>query len=206
MRLSVRARTRGRYGLAVARNSRSLNHLRVVGLTPEAPGCHLTPERELPRPEGQARGGVRKRITRSKRLTMMPVASGFNTPRRPSLVRPGCPLVARSDVDRFVHIASTLHDRELPMRSIIFRSILAAATALIAACGRTDSVSPVTRPTSAPRAGSADVFGGTQVSRSIDQYVWLSCANGGAGVASWNARISTDRRRDTPRARGPNWW
>ena len=67
------------------------------------------------------------------------------------------------------------------MRSIIFRSILAATTALIAACGRTDSVAPVTRPTSAPRAGSADVFGGTQVSRSIEQYVWLSCANGGAG-------------------------
>jgi len=82
------------------------------------------------------------------------------------------------------------------MRSIIFRSILAATTALIAACGRTDSVAPVTRPTSAPRAGSADVFGGTQVSRSIDQYVWLSCANGGAGET---VRVTGDLRYDVHR-------
>jgi len=82
------------------------------------------------------------------------------------------------------------------MRSIIFRSIFAVTTALIAACGSTDSVAPVTRPTSAPRAVSADVFGGTQVSRSIDQYVWLSCANGGAGET---VRVTGDLRYDVHR-------
>src|SRR5262245_50550892 len=76
------------------------------------------------------------------------------------------------------------------MRSFIFRSILAATAALIAACG-TDSIAPVTRPTSAPRAGSADVFGGTKLSQSIDQYVWLSCANGGAGET---VRVTGDLR------------
>ena len=79
------------------------------------------------------------------------------------------------------------------MRSIIFRGILTATTALTAACGSTDSVAPVTRRTSAPRAVSADVFGGNQVSRAIDQNVWLSCANGGAGEA---VRVTGDLRYD----------
>jgi hypothetical protein len=79
------------------------------------------------------------------------------------------------------------------MRSIIFRGILTATIALTAACGSTDSVAPVTRPTSAPRAVSADVYGGTQVSRAIDQNVWLSCANGGAGEA---VRVTGDLRYD----------
>jgi hypothetical protein len=82
------------------------------------------------------------------------------------------------------------------MRSIIFRGILSATIALTAACGSTDSVAPVTRPTSAHRAVSADVFGGTNVSRSIDQYVWVSCANGGAGET---VRVTGDLRYDLNR-------
>jgi hypothetical protein len=50
-----------------------------------------------------------------------------------------------------------------------------------AACSSTDSVAPATPHTSAHRTVSADVVGVNSVSRSIDQYVWLSCANGGAG-------------------------
>ena len=86
------------------------------------------------------------------------------------------------------------------MRSIIFRVILTAATALTAACGSTDSTAPAARPTSAPSAVSADVYGGTQVSRSIDQNVWLSCANGGAGEAvrvTGNLRYDVNRTQDS---------
>ena len=79
------------------------------------------------------------------------------------------------------------------MRSFIFRGILAAAIASTAACSSTDSVGPATRPTSAHRAISADVFGGTNVSRSIDQNVWLSRANGGAGEG---VRVTGDLRYD----------
>ena len=68
------------------------------------------------------------------------------------------------------------------MRSIIFRGVLTATIALTAACGSTDSVAPAPLPTSVNLAVSADAGDGT-VSRSIDQYVWLSCANGGAGEA-----------------------
>ena len=82
------------------------------------------------------------------------------------------------------------------MRSVIFRGIVTATTALTAACSSTDSVAPITRRTSAPRAVSADVFGGTQVSRAIDQNVWLSCANGGAGEA---VRVTGDLRYDVQR-------
>ena len=78
------------------------------------------------------------------------------------------------------------------MRSLIFRGILSATIAFTAACSSTDSVGPATRPTSAHRA----VFGGTNVSRSIDQNVWLSCANGGAGEA---VRVTGDLRYDVHR-------
>ena len=77
------------------------------------------------------------------------------------------------------------------MRSIIFRGILAAATALTAACSGTDSVAPTTQLTSAHRAVIAGAGAGTTVSRSIDQNVWLSCANGGAGEA---VRVTGDLR------------
>jgi hypothetical protein len=62
------------------------------------------------------------------------------------------------------------------MRSIV---ILAAMTALAAACSSTDSVAPTASPAAPRRAVSAN--GATVTSRSIDQYVWASCANGGAG-------------------------
>jgi hypothetical protein len=82
------------------------------------------------------------------------------------------------------------------MRSIIFRVIMTATTALTAACGSTDSVAPATPRPSAPRAVSADVYGATQVTRSIDQYVWLSCANGGVGET---VRVTGDLRYDVHR-------
>ena len=86
------------------------------------------------------------------------------------------------------------------MRSFIFRGILSATIALTAACSGADSIAPPTRPTLAPRAASADVYGGTQVSRSIDQYVWLSCANGGAGETvrvTGNLRYDVHRTQDS---------
>ena len=82
------------------------------------------------------------------------------------------------------------------MRSFIFRGVLSATIALTAACSSTDSIAPATRPTSAPGGLSADVFGGAQVSRSIDQNVWLSCANGGAGET---VRVTGDLRYDVHR-------
>jgi len=68
------------------------------------------------------------------------------------------------------------------MRSIIFRGIL-AATAALAACSSTDSVAPPGSLLTARRDVSADAANVTSTSRPIDQYVWVSCANGGAGEA-----------------------
>jgi hypothetical protein len=79
------------------------------------------------------------------------------------------------------------------MRSIIFRGILAATAAFIAACSTADSVAPVTTPTSARRAVSADAKGDATLSRQIDQYVWVSCTNGGAGEA---VRVTGELRYD----------
>jgi hypothetical protein len=69
------------------------------------------------------------------------------------------------------------------MRSIIFRGILAATAVVAAACSSIDSVAPTISPTTARRDVSADAANVTSMSRSIDQYVWVSCANGGAGEA-----------------------
>ena len=69
------------------------------------------------------------------------------------------------------------------MRSIFSRGILAATAALTAACSSTDSVAPATAPASARRTVSAGAEGVTTLSRPIDQNVWVSCANGGAGEA-----------------------
>ena len=69
------------------------------------------------------------------------------------------------------------------MRSMIFRTILAAAVVLAAACDSSDSVAPTTSPATARRDVSANSAGATSSTRSIDQYVWASCANGGAGEA-----------------------
>jgi hypothetical protein len=63
------------------------------------------------------------------------------------------------------------------MRSIFFRGILAAIAVLTAACSSADSVAPTA--TSARPTVNADVV--TAMSRPVDQYVWISCANGGAG-------------------------
>ena len=67
------------------------------------------------------------------------------------------------------------------MRSIMFRGILAATAALTAACSSTDSLAPVAPAASAPRTISANAEAATTISRTVDQYVWFSCGNGGAG-------------------------
>ena len=82
------------------------------------------------------------------------------------------------------------------MRSIIFRGILSATMALTTACSSTDSVAPATPRASAHRTVSANADGVRTVSRSIDQNVWLSCANGGAGEA---VRVTGDLRYDVHR-------
>ena len=82
------------------------------------------------------------------------------------------------------------------MRSTIFRGIFIAITALSTACNSSDSIAPVSRPASSHRTVSADVLSGTKVSRSIDEYVWVSCANGGAGEA---VHVTGDLRYDVHR-------
>jgi hypothetical protein len=85
------------------------------------------------------------------------------------------------------------------MRFIIFRGILTATVALTAACGGTDSVAPAALPTAPLRAISGDSDGDTNVSRSIEQTVWLSCAIGGAGEAvrvTGDLRYSVHRTQD----------
>ena len=67
------------------------------------------------------------------------------------------------------------------MRSIIFRVVVAATAALTAACSSTDSVAPATPRASSRRTLSANAEGLAPVKRSVDQYVWVSCLNGGAG-------------------------
>src|SRR3954464_8248809 len=79
------------------------------------------------------------------------------------------------------------------MRSIIFRGILSATIALTAACSSTDSIAPATPRPSAVRTVVADVEGVSTVSRSIDQNVWISCANGGAGET---VRVTGNLRYD----------
>ena len=78
------------------------------------------------------------------------------------------------------------------MRSIIFRAILAATAAVVAACNSTDSVAPVTPSAPTHLTVSAD----KTAWRTIDQNVWLSCANGGAGEA---VRVTGDLRYDVQR-------
>jgi hypothetical protein len=67
------------------------------------------------------------------------------------------------------------------MRFTTFRGILIAITAASAACSSSDSIAPMSPSASSHRTVSADVAGGAKVSRLIDQNVWVSCANGGAG-------------------------
>lgn len=69
------------------------------------------------------------------------------------------------------------------MRPTIFRSIAAASVAFAAACSSTDSVAPAAAPELARRTISPNAQAVTPVSAPIDQYVWVSCTNGGAGEA-----------------------
>ena len=82
------------------------------------------------------------------------------------------------------------------MRSTIFHGILIAITALTTACSSSDFVAPVSAPGSSQRSLSADVVGDTKVSRSIEQYVWVSCTNGGEGEA---VRVTGELRYDVHR-------
>ena len=75
------------------------------------------------------------------------------------------------------------------MRSFIIRGILAAAAALTAACGSTDSVAPTRASATASRT---IVTPGGPVFRTIDQIVWMGCGNGGAGEA---IRVTGQLRR-----------
>ena len=79
------------------------------------------------------------------------------------------------------------------MRSIFFRVILAASAALTAACGTTDSFAPASRPASPRGAVFSNAAGGATLEQSVDRYVWLSCANGGAGET---ARVTGGLRYD----------
>ena len=86
------------------------------------------------------------------------------------------------------------------MRSIIFRGISSVTVALTAACSGIDSVAPITPLASADRTITADAKGVATVSRSIDQNVWVSCANGGVGEAvrvTGNLRYDVHRTQDS---------
>jgi hypothetical protein len=77
------------------------------------------------------------------------------------------------------------------MRSIIIRGVLAAVAALTVACGSTDTVAPTRAPQAAQRT-IADA-GNAPIRRAIDQTVWFSCGNGGAGEG---IRITGELRYD----------
>lgn len=84
------------------------------------------------------------------------------------------------------------------MRSFIYRAFTAATLAFTVACSSADSIAPTAAPASASRsidAGAADV---ASVSRTIDQYVWVSCTNGGAGEA---VRVTGELRYDVQRTK-----
>ena len=65
------------------------------------------------------------------------------------------------------------------MRSIFFRGVLAAIAVLTGACSSADSVAPTA--TSVRPTVTVGAKGVTTMSRPVDQYVWMSCADGGAG-------------------------
>lgn len=84
------------------------------------------------------------------------------------------------------------------MRSIIYRGLAAATFAFTGACSSADSFAPMAAPASASRGISADAEGITSVSRAIDQYVWVSCTNGGAGEV---VRVTGELRYDMQRTK-----
>ena len=76
------------------------------------------------------------------------------------------------------------------MRSTLYRGLVAATFALVSACSSADSVAPTSPPASASLTAAP---GAAPVLRAIDQNVWVSCANGGAGEA---VRVVGDLRYD----------
>lgn len=78
------------------------------------------------------------------------------------------------------------------MRSIIMRGAVPAVAALLAACSSDAPVSPTTTSPAARRSVAANESVAA-VSRLIDQYVWMSCANGGAGET---IRVTGELRYD----------
>jgi len=79
------------------------------------------------------------------------------------------------------------------MRTTISRGILAVIAAFAAACGTADSVSPTTISAAPRRTVFADAAGPNTSRRTIDQYVWVSCTNGGAGET---IRVTGELRYD----------
>ena len=79
------------------------------------------------------------------------------------------------------------------MRPTIYRGIAAATLAFTGACSSADSVAPNPAPASASGTAIAGAQGTTPVSRAIDQYVWVSCTNGGAGEV---LRVTGELRYD----------
>lgn len=69
------------------------------------------------------------------------------------------------------------------MRSIIFRGILAATTVLSVACTGDTPVAPRTAPAAMRDVVATGTANVDKTSRPIDQYLWVSCSNGGAGEA-----------------------
>ena len=79
------------------------------------------------------------------------------------------------------------------MRSILSRGMMAATFALAGACSSADGVAPTAPAASASLTAAPGV---TAVRRAIDQNVWVSCANSGAGEA---VRVAGELRYDVQR-------
>jgi len=85
------------------------------------------------------------------------------------------------------------------MRSNVFRIILTAAAALAAACSGADAVAPAT-PASVSRTISAAAAGETTMSQPVDEYLWVSCMNDGAGETihvTGAMRYQVESRKDS---------
>lgn len=79
------------------------------------------------------------------------------------------------------------------MRPTIYRGLAVATLAFTGACSSADSVAPNPAPTSARGTVITGAQGTTPVGRTIDQYVWVSCTNGGAGET---LRVTGELRYD----------
>jgi hypothetical protein len=78
------------------------------------------------------------------------------------------------------------------MRTTISRGILAVIAAFAVGCGTADSVSPTTMSAATRRTVVADAAG-PNTTRTIDQYIWVSCTNGGVGET---IRVAGELRYD----------